>query len=552
MAGGYQFDNFEIRPASRLLLKDGVSQAIGSRAFDLLTCLLDHRDRVVSGTELLDKVWPGLVVSENNLTVQVCALRKFLGTQAIKNVPRRGYQFALPVIDLPTRSQSPSAQPVDGAKAVTRTPDKPALSVAHPGANTDLSLPGKPSIAVLPFLNLSSDAQQDYFADGICEDITTELSRFQALFVIARNSAFSYKGRAVDVRTVARELGVRYVVEGSVRRAGNRVRFTVQLIDAVSGNHLWAEKYDRVIEDLFDLQEEVTQSIVGAVAPQIHAAEQNKALRARPGNLGAHDLAMRANANSNNALRRNDPTLWQQALAEARQALATDPNSVLALNVVAELQARYVGTPQFDEVDLKAAWKEGVAAAGLAIDLEPAASPAYRWMGLLLAMGGFSEEGLAMARRGLELNPNDALAHSNLAFVEVWTDRPLDALAHQAQAIRLSPRDPSHYLFNCCRCLAYFLLKNYAQALIFARLAVDEAPHAPASHAALALAAACAGEFEVAATEFEFLKTHCPGYARRVSTGDTTFSQEEARQRSILAFQIAGGKQPRSAAPGLL
>ena len=541
MAGSYHFENFEVKPASRLLLKDGAPQELGSRAFDLLTCLLDHRDRVVSGRELLDQVWPGLVVSENNLTVQMSALRKLLGAHVIKNVPRRGYQFALAINDTPTQGHLLSAQPVGDSKPV-----------AHVDADADLSLPGKPSIAILPFLNLSSDAQQDYFADGMCEDITTELSRFQELFVIARNSAFSYKGRAVDVRTVARELGVRYVVEGSVRRAGNRVRVTVQLIDALSGNHLWAEKYDRVIEDLFDLQEEVTQSIVGAVAPQIHAAEQTKARRIRPGNLSAHDLAMRANANSLDALRCNDHPLWQQALAEARQALAMDPHNVLALTVVAELMARFVATPQFDEANLSTYWKEGVAAAGQAIDLDPAASPAYRWMGLLLAFGGFYDDGRNMARRGLELNPNDALAYSNLAYVEVWADRPREALALQAQAIRLSPRDPSRYAFTTCRCLAHFQLKDYEKALEFGMLAVSEAPHAPGSHAALTLAAVCAGAFEMAATSFAFLQTHSPGYLRLILSGETTFGQKDSRQRAVLGFEIAAGLKPRSAAVQLL
>ena len=186
---------------------------------------------------------------------------------------------------------------------------------------------------------------------------------------------------------------------------------------------------------------------------------------------------MRANANSNDAIRRNDPVLWQQAFAEARAALAMDANSVLALTVIAELNARYVGAPQFEEQDLSVPWNEGVAAAGQAIDLDPVTSPAYRWMGLLLAFGGFYDEGRTMALRGVELNPNDALAYSNLAFVEVFSGNPDQALAHQAQAMRLSPRDPNEYLFNCCRSLACFELKDYAQAMAYARMAAGAAPH---------------------------------------------------------------------------
>ena len=287
MGRSYRFDRFEILPWARQVLAEGALVNLGSRAFDLLQCLVENCHRVVSKDELIDRVWPGLVVTENNLSVQVSALRKLLGPNALVNVPGRGYQFMLPVTGGAKSDPAylmPSVAVHDSQDVMARNRRKdqsrrkgdPALEPqgASPIA---LSLPDKPSIAVLPFLNLSADPQQDYFADAISEDITTELSRFRALFVIARNSAFTYKGRAVDVRTVSKELGVRYVLEGSVRRAGGRVRVTAQLIDAHSGNHLWAEKYDRVLEDVFEVQEEVTQNIVGAIAPQIHAAEQNMA-----------------------------------------------------------------------------------------------------------------------------------------------------------------------------------------------------------------------------------------------------------------------------------
>ena len=287
MGRSYGFDRFEILPGARQVLAEGALVNLGSRAFDLLQCLVENCHRVVSKDELIDRVWPGLVVTENNLSVQVSALRKLLGPNALVNVPGRGYQFMLPVTGGAKSDPAylmPSVAVHDSQDVMARNRRKdqsrrkgdPALEPqgASPIA---LSLPDKPSIAVLPFLNLSADPQQDYFADAISEDITTELSRFRALFVIARNSAFTYKGRAVDVRTVSKELGVCYVLEGSVRRAGGRVRVTAQLIDAHSGNHLWAEKYDRVLEDVFEVQEEVTQNIVGAIAPQIHAAEQNMA-----------------------------------------------------------------------------------------------------------------------------------------------------------------------------------------------------------------------------------------------------------------------------------
>ena len=556
MAGRYQFERFEISADSRQLLLDGVVQSVGARAFDMLLCLVEHSNRVVSKDELLELIWPGLVVTENNLSVHVSTLRKLLGVQAVLNVPGRGYQFALAVQELaapPTPSATlPSTTMLRGTAEV-HVGDRRQKRWGEElhNAEIDLPLPDKPSIAVLPFLNLSSDPQQDYFADGISEDITTELSRFNALFVIARNSAFTYKGRAVDVRAVARELGVRYLLEGSVRRADQRVRVTAQLIDAATGHHIWAEKYDRVLEDVFAMQEEVTQNIVGAIAPQIHSAEQNMAQRVRPGNLKAHDLAMRANANSNDAIRRNDPVLWQQALGEARAAVAMDPSSVLALTVIAELNARYIGTPQFDEQDLSVPWKEGVTAAGQAIDLDPITSPAYRWMGLLLGFGGFYDEGRAMARRGVELNPNDAIAWSNLAFVEVWSGHPEEALTHQAQAVRLSPRDPNQYLFNICRSLAYFEMKDYAQAMVYARMATGAAPNSPGPQVVLAIAAVGAGELALAKSAHAFFSQLCPSYTKRVMSGDTTFGNPEHRRRAILALSIAAGLQDAGAAVGL-
>ena len=545
--------------------------ALGARAFDLLMCLLEQCDRMVSKDELMLLVWPGLVVTENNLNVQVSVLRKLLGPTALLTVPGRGYQFGMAVTRVTgVAGQGASAGAVAGAIGEAQTSDggKPpetgGIDRRHGGLRRHssdlagqaprevaLSLPDNPSIAVLPFLNLSDDAQQAYFADGITEDITTELSRFKSLFVIARNSSFTYQGRAVDVRTVAKELGVRYVVEGSVRRSGQRVRVTVQLIDALSGNHLWAEKYDRVLEDMFDLQEEVTQSIVGAMAPQIHATEQTLARRMRPGNLSAHDLAMRANANSNDAHRRNDRQLWHTALAEARQALVLDPDNVLALVVTAELQARNVTIPQFADSDLRAAWKEGMTAGARAIDLDSAGSPAFTWLGLLQSVARRYEGALASAQRGVEINPNDANAWSNLSVVELWVGLPEQALLHNQQAVRLSPRDPNFYLFNSCRALACFALKDHADALVHARSSVRDAPHAVTAQMSLVAAAAGAGDVALAQVAFKALRVLSPLYAQRVLTIDPPYQKPGDCKRFRLAFRIAAGLEDAGAVVAL-
>ena len=543
---------------------DGQPAWLGARAFDLLLVLLEHRERVLGKDELMALVWPGLVVEENNLTVQISALRKLFGAAAIATVTGRGYRFVQPGLEIqalgapsnttpavalaiPTAPGSaapdtaapnaPAPNPIASAP-VLRAPERRKLTATlddHP------PLPEKPSIAILPFVNISGDAEQSYFTDGLTEDITTDLSRFRSLFVIARNSAFTYKGRAVDVRQVARELGVRYVLEGSARRSGTRVRVNAQLIDALTGNHLWVDKYDRVIEDIFDLQEGLAHSIVAAIATQVQITEQNIARRLRPGNLRAHDIAMRANANSLEANRRNDRTLWMQALVEARQALAMDGNNLLAHLVIAEIQTINVGVPQFADGDLKADWKEGISSAGKAMELDPADSRAYGWAGFLMAVAGFYDEGLAYARQGLALNPNDCITLSNLAATEAWSGEHQDALAHVAAAERLSPRDPNRYLFNACRASACFFLQDFAAGLEFATESVQEAPQSVMSQMSLVLVAVGAGQIERAKTAFEAMRTLSPAYAHRTLTQDAPLRKPEDRQRFTLATHIAAG-----------
>ena len=223
----------------------------------------------------------------------------------------------------------------DAADWKTMEADAPKPAIPAEPTTSALALPDKPSIAVLPFQNMSGDPEQEYFTDGITEDIITELSRFHSLFVIARNSSFSYKGKSPDVRQVGRELGVRYVLEGSIRKSSNRIRVTGQLIDTLTGNHIWAERYDRVLEDIFAVQEEVTRAIVAAIAPQIESTEQSKAARRRPDNLSAYEIALRAWAHAWRDTDKADRTLLDQSIREAREALAIDPNSVLALHALA-------------------------------------------------------------------------------------------------------------------------------------------------------------------------------------------------------------------------
>ncbi len=249
---------------------------LGQRAVALLRLLLQEAGRPVGKDALIGAAWPGLSVEDSNLTVQIAALRRLLRDKAegedwIETLPRRGYRYVGPPVASDTGAEPGPLQP------------PPTFAV-----------PEKPSVAVLPFSNLSDDAAQEYFSDGMVDDIIIGLARIKWLFVIARNSSFSYKGRAVDPKQVGRELGVRYVLEGSVRKQMDRVRITAQLVDTATGTHVWGERYDRKLDDIFALQDEIALALVAAIEPSMRRAELERVNRKRPNNLDAYDLVLRA------------------------------------------------------------------------------------------------------------------------------------------------------------------------------------------------------------------------------------------------------------------
>ena len=276
----YLFEEYAFDTDRRELHRGADVVSVAPQVFDLLDYLIRNRERVVSKDDLINAIWNGRIVSDAALTTRLNAARSAIGDSGeeqrlIKTLPRKGFRFV---------GQVREAQGPAGATAADNPiePPRPALT-----------LPDKPSIAVLPFANLSADPDQDYFADGMVDEITTALSRFKSLFVIARNSSFTYKGRAVDIKQVGRELGVRYVLEGSVRKAAGKVRITGQLIDAMTGAHLWADRFEGDLSDVFALQDEVTENVVSAIQPKLLQTEMDLAAR-RPNNLSAYDLCLRA------------------------------------------------------------------------------------------------------------------------------------------------------------------------------------------------------------------------------------------------------------------
>jgi TolB-like protein len=344
---------------------------------------------------------------------------------------------------------------------------RPAAKLIEP--TPTLALPDKPSIAVLPFQNMSGDSEQEYFADGIVEDIITALSRFKSLFVIARNSSFTYKGRAVDIKQVGRELGVRYVLEGSVRKAGGKVRITGQLIDSETGAHLWADRFDGLLEDVFELQDQVTTSVISAIAPRITQAEIDRARRKPAGSLDAYDLYLRALALS----QQFTPESLGEAVAVLRKAMEIDPSyapaAALSLFCFSWAHSEARGArPQTDE------------AVRLARRMMANVNddPDVLWMvGWALAyLAGETAAGTSLIARGLTLNPNCAQAWLASAYVNCFACRNDAAIEALERVARLSPLDPFGHLVKFAFALAHLQSGHYEQAVEWADRALIQKP----------------------------------------------------------------------------
>jgi adenylate cyclase len=376
--------------------------------------------------------------------------------------------LALKNIERPVEAFGVKWEPSDWKLAVGAERHVPSASAPQ----VPLPLPDKPSIAVLPFQNMSGDHEQEYFADGMAEEIITALSRFKSLFVIARNSSFTYKGKSVDIRLVGRELGVRYVLEGSVRRASNRLRITAQLIEATNGVHIWADRFDGALEDVFALQDEVTVKAVAAIAPHLERAEVERVRRKPPGNTGAYDCYLRGLACL--SLMSADNTT--EAMRLFQQATALDPDYSLAYGMTMSCHVNRMGL-------------------GLVEDIEQARSEVTRLLQIVMRIGqeddlvlsqaawavAYVLRDLASAKRlmdrALELNPNLAVAWANSGWINVWLGRPDIALEHLDHAHRLDPGGNSQPMWSA-KAHALFFLGRYEEAVDMAEQALQHSPDA--------------------------------------------------------------------------
>jgi len=347
---------------------------------------------------------------------------------------------------------------------------RPASAADPPAAA--LPLPDKPSLAVLPFQNLSGDPEQDYFADGMVEEITTAIARLQWLFVIARNSSFTFKGKAVDVKQVARQLGVRYVLEGSVRKAGNRIRITGQLIDTTTGAHIWANRFDGAFDDIFELQDEVAGNVVAAIEPKLRQSEIERAGRKPTESLDAYDLYLRALAE----FHKLSLDGYRACIALLRRALEIDPSYMPAAGLVGwcRIRQRGLGAVTQAEIGEAVALARQVIASGKD-------DPDALWMAgfTVAALAGEPLMGMSSIERSLALNPNSAIAWSAEGYTQYFINRPERAIDAFERAIRLSPLDPLGYLFTGGLAFAHFAARRYGEAMKWTDGALGEQPRFP-------------------------------------------------------------------------
>jgi len=445
----YLFEDCVLDTDCRELRRGTALVSVEPQVFDLLVHVIRHRDRVVSKDDLLVSVWQGRVVSESALFNRINAARSAIGDtgdqqRLIKTLPRKGIRFIAEV-------REDEAHPLPAANR-SRSVDASAQR-----EGSFLPLPDRPSIAVLPFANMSGDLDQEYFADGISEDLITGLSRIRWLFVIARNSTFVYKHRPVDVKQVSRELGVRYVLEGSVRRAGKQLRVSAQLVDAITGGHHWAERYDRELGDIFAVQDEITRSVAGAIEPHLLAAEGVRALSRSAADLGAWELVARAQTHFWRLTRAD----YEAAIEPLERAVDAYPDYAPARGLLGFCQ---VFAAHMGWIDRDQGLLPGRQHAIRAIALDDRNPWGHIALGYLALMERRTEESIAAFGRAVTLNPNSAAAHSHLSRGYAFAGRDREAIEHGEDAIRLSPLDPEMALFLGAIAVAHYAAGRYEEA----------------------------------------------------------------------------------------
>jgi TolB-like protein/Flp pilus assembly protein TadD len=474
----YLFEDYEIDTDRRELRHANQLVSVEPQVFDILSYLILNREKVVSRDDLIASVWAGRIVSESALTTRINAARGAIGDNGqdqrlIKTLPRKGIRFVGTVHERQGQDEA----------------------TVQAGNRAALTLPDRPSIAVLPFSNISGDPEQDYFADGMTEEVITALSRCAWLFVIARNSSFTYKQKAVGARQVGSELGVRYVLEGSVRRGGNRLRFAGRVIDASLGAQIWADRFDGDMSDVFELQDRFTENVVAAIEPKLQIAEIERLKQKPAANLDAYDLLLRA--------QQLEYEFSEESLASAlgclKRALAIDPNYAPAMALAAYCHAG--GSIQGWSQNITVDAAEGLRLVSRALELGKEDSNVL-WMAAyaIRRLAQDVERARELAQRALALNANSAIAMAVAGWMEAELGNSTKALELLRRAQRLSPRDPRGWFMASGMALAHIVAGEFEAAAACARMAVDQNPRSTIALRFLAGSLARLGQKDKAAS----------------------------------------------------
>lgn len=518
------FEGYRLDLARRELSLAGTVIATTPKVFDLLAYLVQNRGRVVSRDDLLEAVWQGRIVSESTLASHINAVRRAIGDtgsqqRLVRTVARKGFRF------VGDASETDAAETGTAPASATDRND-PALA-AVPAT--------RPSIAVLPFVNLSGDPQQDYFADGVVEDIISALSRLRWLFVIARNSSFTYKGQALDVRQVGRELGVRYVLEGSVRKAADRVRLTGQIVDATTGRHLWADRFEGVLGDIFELQDRLSESVVGAIATQLERAEISRAKQKPTESLDAYDCYLRGMASFH---QRTRPAI-DEALAFFHRAIALDPEYAAAYGMAAWCHCWRKVNRWMVDVERESA--EAAHLADRAVELgRNDAIALTRGAHAMGHFGGTIGRCSDLLDRALALDPNLAAAWLLSGYLLLWRGEPDGAIERFEHAMRLNPLDPEMFRMQAGMALAHLLAGRFCAAWAWAEKARADMPTFVLAIGVIAASHALAGEVEKAHQAMQLLRQLDPELRIATLPGWLPFHDSADGGRFAEGLRLAG------------
>jgi TolB-like protein len=505
--------------------------------------LAERAEKLVFKQELFERVWGGLAVSDDALTSCIQELRRALGDDArapryIETRHRRGYRLMEPVTVVGESAElagTAIAPPPGPPSLVGQIAEVEALDAAHAGLRQgwSLPLPDLPSIAVLPFVNMSGNPDQEHFADGITEDLITGLSRIHWLFVIARNSTFQYKSKCPDIRLVGRELGIRYVLEGSVRRQGKRLRVSAQLVDAVTGGHHWAEKYDRKLGDIFAVQDEITRSVAGAIEPRLLAAEGLRALSRSAAELDAWEHVARAQAH-----------FWRMTLADHEAAAGILERAVEAHPDYAPARSllgfRLVFAAHMGWVDREHGLATGHRHAVCAIALDDRDPWGQIALGYWAMMERRTEESIAAFRRAVGLNPNSAAAHGYLSHIFAFAGQDREAIEHGEEAIRLSPLDPEMAFFLGGIAVAHFTADRFAEAVRYTTEALRLRPGFQGAQRLRCASLAQAGRIDEARAYLPTVRRDQPQLSIDWIRASVPFQTQQLMERFLEGMHKAG------------